>query len=136
MVQPDAGVAARGRGLAGLTWRAGPQVKQLLQTRKPGPGGLWDLPLFGAMTTAVSLVVFLFYVWRTNNYGGFTSGPRWLFWLIPLWLLGTLPAADWIGRYRIGRVVGGGAARVLGAVGLLPGLEPVAAAVDPATDAS
>ncbi len=89
-------------GLAVLAWKAGPLVKQILLTRKPA--GLWDLPVFGAMAAAVSLVVFLFYVWKTNNYGGFTSGPRWLFWLTPLWLLGTLPAADWVGRFRAGRL--------------------------------
>jgi hypothetical protein len=91
-------------GMAALAWKAGPQVKLVLLTRRPGQEGLWSLSVFGAMTLAVSVVVFLFYVWRSNNYGGFTSGPRWLFWLIPLWLLGTLPAADWVGRYRAGRL--------------------------------
>jgi hypothetical protein len=92
-------------GLVALSWASGGEVKRLLLTRKPGPGGLWTLPFFGAVALAVSVVVFLFYVWKTNNYGGFTSGPRWLFWLTPLWLLGTLPAADWIGRWRAGRLL-------------------------------
>ncbi len=63
---------------------------------------------FAGMTLAVSAVVFAFFVWKTNNYGGFTSGPRWLFWLTPLWLLGTLPAADRLGRIRGGRLVAAG----------------------------
>ncbi len=92
-------------GLGGLAWRAGPPVKQFVTTRKPGQGGLWSLPLFGAVTVAVSVVVFLFYVWRTNNYGGLTSGPRWLFWLTPLWLLGTLPVADRLARSAAGRLL-------------------------------
>jgi hypothetical protein len=91
-------------GLGWLAWQAGPRVKELVATRKAGAGGVWDLPLFGAMTLAVSVVVCAFYVWRTNNYGGFTSGPRWLFWLTPLWLLGTLPAADRVGIWRAGRL--------------------------------
>ena len=29
-----------------------------------------------------------------RNYGGMTSGFRWVFWLAPLWLVVMLPAAD------------------------------------------
>lgn len=63
-------------------------------------------------TAVVSLVVFLFYttyvyyVLKTSNYGGWTSGPRWFFWLIPLWLLCMLPAADRMSASRMGRGVG------------------------------
>ncbi len=32
---------------------------------------------------------------ESRNYGGMTSGPRWFFWLIPLWLVALIPAADW-----------------------------------------
>jgi hypothetical protein len=42
----------------------------------------------------VSAVVIGFYLVRTDNYGGWTSGPRWLIWLTPLWLLPLLPVAD------------------------------------------
>jgi hypothetical protein len=48
-------------------------------------------------------VVIAFYVWNSNNYGGWTSGPRWFFWLTPLFLLAMLPAADWLGRWRVSR---------------------------------
>jgi hypothetical protein len=51
----------------------------------------------------VTAVVIAFYVWNSNNYGGWTSGPRWFFWLTPLFLLAMLPAADWLGRWRAGR---------------------------------
>ena len=88
------------------------------------------------MTLVVSAVVFVFYLTRTQsyNYGGNTSGPRWLFWLIPLWLLAIPPAADRLAASRAGSVAVCGAARVLGAVGVLPGREPVAAPVDPEPD--
>ena len=56
-----------------------------------GKGSAWTPALFAGMTLAVSVVVVGFYVVRTNNYGGNTSGPRWLFWLTPLWLLAIPP---------------------------------------------
>ncbi|HMO86614.1 MAG TPA: hypothetical protein PKC18_17010, partial [Lacipirellulaceae bacterium] len=37
-----------------------------------------------------------------RNYGGMTSGFRWLFWQAPLWLLLMLPAADRAARSRWG----------------------------------
>lgn len=40
-----------------------------------------------AATLLLSIVVIGFYVRKTNNYGGWTQGARWLFWLIPLWLI-------------------------------------------------
>jgi hypothetical protein len=52
------------------------------------------------LTLALTIVTFAFYVGRTNNYGGGTSGPRWFFWLVPLWLLTMLPEADRWGRER------------------------------------
>lgn len=57
------------------------------------------------LTPLVAAVVIAFYIWRTNNYGGYSCGPRWLFWLTPLFLLALLPAADLIGRSRVGRAV-------------------------------
>ena len=35
-----------------------------------------------------------------RNYGGGTSGFRWMFWLAPLWLLTMLPMADILARRR------------------------------------
>ena len=65
----------------------------------------WDVTTAGS--AAVSLVVFVFYAFvvSTANYGGWTNGPRWLLWLTPLWLFAALPAADWLGRRRWGRVL-------------------------------
>lgn len=95
-------------GLAAMcgSWRA------LLVPLSPLPQGrggqILSLPLFTLLVGVVSLVVFAFYLTRTQsyNYGGNTSGPRWLFWLIPLWLVCGLPAADWLGRRKWGGVVG------------------------------
>jgi len=47
-----------------------------------------------ALTLASTGIVFLFYVIRTNDYGGVSAGPRWFIWLTPLWLLTMLPEAD------------------------------------------
>jgi hypothetical protein len=92
-------------GLARLTWASRSALRQLLATRGAEPDKLWTLPVFGTVVAVVSIVVVGFYVWKTNNYGGFTSGPRWLFWLTPLWLLGALPAADRLGARAVGRVL-------------------------------
>jgi hypothetical protein len=46
------------------------------------------------LALTLTLITFTFYVIRTNNYGGISAGPRWFFWLIPLWLVGMLPEAD------------------------------------------
>ena len=46
------------------------------------------------LTAALTVITFVFYVVKTNNYGGATVGPRWFFWLVPLWLLTMLPEAD------------------------------------------
>ncbi len=45
------------------------------------------LGLLAAITTLLSVIVIAFYAWKSNNYGGSTQGLRWLFWLMPLWLI-------------------------------------------------
>ncbi len=63
--------------------------------------------LLGLVTLLVTVVVVGFYFTRTQsyNYGGNTSGLRWLFWLIPLWLLPLGIAGDWLLQRRTGLVV-------------------------------
>lgn len=61
-------------------------------------------PLRGTLLliAAVSLVCLAFYLARPlidRNYGGMTSGFRWVFWLAPLWLVSLLPAADALARH-------------------------------------
>jgi hypothetical protein len=102
-------VAAVGLAVAGI--KSAPAVRAVFNKPK-GTG--WTLEMFAAMTLVVSVVVFVFYLTRTQsyNYGGNTSGPRWLFWLIPLWALALAPAADRLGRTSGGRLL---AAVLLGA---------------------
>jgi hypothetical protein len=60
-----------------------------------------------AAIAGVSVVVIVFYILRPQpdrNYGGMTSGFRWVFWLAPLWVAATVPAADVLGRSRAGRI--------------------------------
>lgn len=63
--------------------------------------GLWwregQLRALSALIAGVSLIVFAFYITRPAfdcNYGGVTSGLRWMFWFAPLWLLALLPTCD------------------------------------------
>jgi len=59
--------------------------------------------LLAALTLALSVVVVGFYLVKSDNYGGWTSGLRWLIWLAPLWLLSMLPVTDWLECRRWGR---------------------------------
>jgi hypothetical protein len=56
--------------------------------------------MVAALALVLTVVVVGFYVYETNNYGGWTNGPRWLMWLTPLWLLALLPAADRLAARR------------------------------------
>ncbi len=53
------------------------------------------------MTALLTMVVLAFYTWNplARNYGGSTQGLRWLFWLIPFWLL-LLPKGVEAGQNR------------------------------------
>lgn len=48
------------------------------------------------LSLGLTVLVLGFYLTRTHNYnyGGNTSGLRWTFWLIPLWLVSTVPLLD------------------------------------------
>lgn len=68
----------------------------------------YKLRLLGMAILAISIVVIAFYVTRPEidrNYGGFCCGPRWLFWLIPMWLLAMMPALDAMSESRSMRFV-------------------------------
>jgi hypothetical protein len=58
------------------------------------------------LALALSIVVIAFYLYSSDNYGGWTQGLRWLMWLTPIWLTCLLPAADWLATSRWGRGVG------------------------------
>jgi hypothetical protein len=52
----------------------------------------------------LTLICLVFYIGfrpqEDRNYGGVTSGLRWMFWFAPLWLLAIVPIADWMSRTR------------------------------------
>ncbi len=58
----------------------------------------------------LSIVCLVFYIGLRpqgdRNYGGVTSGFRWMYWFAPLWLTTMLPAADWLGRSQKRQAVG------------------------------
>ncbi|RIK78371.1 MAG: hypothetical protein DCC67_11590 [Planctomycetota bacterium] len=58
----------------------------------------------------VSVVCLVFYIGlrpqSDRNYGGMTSGFRWVFWMAPLWLLAMIPAVDRLTRSRWAMAVG------------------------------
>ena len=94
---------------------------------------VWGVALFCAerqatrnlavMIATLSLVCLAFYLSRPQvdrNYGGMTSGFRWMFWFAPLWLVALLPAADRLAASRMGR----GAALVLLALSVMSASYP------------
>lgn len=60
--------------------------------------------LVAAVTLVLTVVVVSFYLWKTQNYSGLSNGLRWLFWLIPFWLLTLLPVVDGLSKSRGGRI--------------------------------
>ena len=60
--------------------------------------------VLGMLTLLVTAVVVGFYLVKSDNYGGWTSGLRWLMWLTPLWLLTMIPVVDLLGKNRVDRV--------------------------------
>jgi hypothetical protein len=106
-------------------------VEQKPETRNPKPGSSQAIQLlnFGfrkffrisslgsrfsaqrlwaelAVSTAMlSLVVIGYYIYKSDNYSGWSNGPRWLLWLSPLMLLSMLPIADRLGMTRTGRIL-------------------------------
>ena len=80
------------------SWLRGPR------TSNPGRQAIYWLSLI------CTVVVLSFYMTRTAqyNYGGRTSGLRWMFWLTPLWLGAMLPLLDdylsraWFRRLCVG----------------------------------
>jgi hypothetical protein len=61
------------------------------------------------LVVTLTIVCLVFYIGlrplEDRNYGGMTSGFRWMFWFTPLWLVVMLPAADRIAGSTLGRAV-------------------------------
>jgi hypothetical protein len=55
---------------------------------------------------SLTVIVYVFYLHRPQgdrNYGGMTSGLRWMFWFIPMWTMSMLPAVNRLSQSRRGR---------------------------------
>jgi hypothetical protein len=65
-----------------------------------------SLALAIGLLTVVCVAFFLSRPQIDRNYGGMTSGLRWMFWFAPLWLVLMLPTADWLAGRRWGRGLG------------------------------
>jgi hypothetical protein len=92
-------------GLA-LAVRSGKREEPATQSKESEPEQEWHAspaPMLAGLTLFLSVVVIGFYIYKSDNYGGWTSGPRWLIWLSPFWLLTMLPAADLLAGRRWGR---------------------------------
>ena len=68
--------------------------------------GQRDLAAFIAVLSLVCLAFYLSRPQGDRNYGGMTSGLRWMFWFAPMWLVALLPAADRLSTSRPARVLG------------------------------
>ena len=76
----------------------------IFMLRRPGHG--WQI--LSLSIIIVSITVILFYLTRQpwdRNYGGSTSGFRWVFWLAPIWISSLTPAADRLAASRTGYLV-------------------------------
>ena len=69
--------------------------------------GMWlargDRRALAGGIVLLTIVVYAFYLTQPpvhRNYGGMTSGLRWMFWFAPLWLVALLPAVDWCSKAR------------------------------------
>ena len=83
-----------------------PGLALLAGRRRPGAAGEAGLARGLAVTSAVVIAFYCLRPQLDRNYGGMTSGFRWVFWLAPLWVAATVPAADVLARSRLGRGLG------------------------------
>jgi len=58
------------------------------------PGKPRQIAIFVTLLTVVCIMFYILRPLKDRNYGGMTSGFRWTFWLIPLWLVCTIPLLD------------------------------------------
>ena len=72
-----------------------------------GPGPTRELAILVVFLTVICLAFYIgFRPQQDRNYGGMTSGFRWMFWFAPLWILVMLPAADELDKSSIGKALG------------------------------
>lgn len=68
-----------------------------------GRGRGWREVNVVAIGCTAACIVFFAGVVGTVNYGGWTSGPRWFFWLTPFLLIAAIPVLDTFAASRAGR---------------------------------
>lgn len=61
--------------------------------------------LLAGFVLLLTAALTVFYAYKSNNYGGTCQGPRWMFWIIPLWLLFLPRGVSLLAGSRIGRGV-------------------------------
>lgn len=71
--------------------------------RRHGRPGQREIGLAIALVSAIVIAFYLARPQIDRNYGGMSSGFRWAFWLAPLWAAAAVPAADGLGKSRLGR---------------------------------
>ncbi len=76
----------------------------LVRHLQPRPDTRALLAGFVIMATAVIACFYTFFTSESKNYGGTTQGARWMFWLIPLWLLFLPTGVERLARSRAGRL--------------------------------
>lgn len=72
---------------------------------KPSESESRDQKGFALLSLGMMVTIVGFYLLKSDNYGGWTNGPRWLMWLTPLWLLCMIPIADRLSESLRGRGV-------------------------------
>lgn len=83
-----------------VLWIGSPDSRLRQQQRQQQRRLAWLVLLL----TTICLVFYIgFRPQSDRNYGGMTSGFRWMFWFAPLWLVVMLPAADRLARSRVGQ---------------------------------
>ena len=65
----------------------------------------FPLRVFSLLGLALTVWMLIFIMLKTDNYGGNTAGLRWVFWLIPFWLIATLPVVDECGHKPSSRFI-------------------------------
>ena len=87
LADADLSVVGRGRGPTDRGWRLAAAAAR---------GGS-AMPAVAWLTIVLTVILLAFYTWnpKARNYGGSTQGLRWLFWLIPFWLLLLPKGVEW-----------------------------------------
>ena len=82
-------------------WGAGRLIRKNTQFATILRRGGEPLVALAWLATVLTVVVLAFYTWnpKARNYGGSTQGLRWLFWMIPFWLI-LLPKGVEAGQNR------------------------------------